>query len=98
MLVLRCRDDYEVSCSELDQLVSIACQLPSVFGSRMTGGGFGGCTVSLVQRDDVDSVIQHIKVFFCLSIVLVLSFSGLLVNITTARMEVRGIILIMIAS
>jgi galactokinase len=43
------RDDYEVSCQELDLMVRIAEALPGVYGSRMTGAGFGGCTVSLVQ-------------------------------------------------
>ena len=50
------RDDYEVSCHELDLLVEIACGLPGVLGSRMTGGGFGGCTVSLVRADAVERV------------------------------------------
>jgi galactokinase len=48
------RDDYEVSCRELDMLVDIARGIPGVFGARMTGGGFGGCTVNLVRRDAVD--------------------------------------------
>lgn len=48
------RDDYEVSCSELDLMVELACQRRGVFGSRMTGGGFGGCTLSLVEADTVD--------------------------------------------
>jgi len=43
------RDDYEVSCPELDTLVDIAAAHPAVIGSRMMGGGFGGCTVSLVR-------------------------------------------------
>jgi galactokinase len=47
------RDDYEVSCRELDLLVEIARTLPGVLGSRMTGGGFGGSTVSLVRRDSL---------------------------------------------
>jgi len=46
---LSLRDDFEVSCPELDLLVDIAAALPGVYGSRMTGGGFGGCTVSLVE-------------------------------------------------
>ncbi len=48
---LSLRDDYAVSCAELDLLVELALETPGVFGSRMTGGGFGGSTVSLVDRD-----------------------------------------------
>ena len=44
------RDDFEVSCPELDALVEIAVAQPGVIGSRMTGGGFGGCTVTLVEE------------------------------------------------
>lgn len=43
------RDDYEVSCKELDLLVDLASAIPGVYGARMTGGGFGGCTVNLVR-------------------------------------------------
>ena len=43
------RDDYEVSCPELDFLVDAACSIEGVYGARMTGGGFGGCTVNLVD-------------------------------------------------
>ncbi len=53
------RDDYEVSCPELDLLVEIAASIGAeggVIGSRMTGGGFGGCTVTLVQTDKVEAV------------------------------------------
>ena len=57
-----CRDDYEVSCTELDKLVELARQLPDVYGSRMTGAGFGGCTVTLVKRDALDATKAHIKV------------------------------------
>ena len=45
------RDDYEVSCSELDLLADAAQAIPGVLGSRMMGAGFGGCTISLVQQD-----------------------------------------------
>jgi galactokinase len=50
------RDDYEVSCAELDALVDIARRIPGVFGARMTGGGFGGCTVNLVDSARVDEI------------------------------------------
>ena len=45
------RDDYEVSCKELDLLVELAAASPGVYGARMTGGGFGGCTVNLVGEE-----------------------------------------------
>jgi galactokinase len=48
------RDDYEVSCNELDLMVELARKCRGVFGSRMTGGGFGGCTVNLVEADVVE--------------------------------------------
>ena len=44
------RDDYEVSCRELDTLAELAWRQPGVIGARMTGGGFGGCTVNLVEN------------------------------------------------
>ena len=47
------RDDYEVSCPEIDFLVETAQSLPGTIGSRMTGGGFGGCTVSLVDEASI---------------------------------------------
>lgn len=52
------RDDYEVSCPELDLLVEVALGTKGVIGSRMTGGGFGGCTVSLV-RDEALKAVQE---------------------------------------
>lgn len=48
------RDDYEVSCAELDLMVDLARKVDGVYGARMTGGGFGGCTVNLVRRESVD--------------------------------------------
>ena len=50
------RDDYEVSSAELDLLVEIATRTPGVVATRMTGGGFGGCTVNLVRPEAVDSL------------------------------------------
>lgn len=54
------RDDYEVSCDEIDILVNLAWQIPGVIGSRMTGGGFGGCTVSIVKNDAVEDFIEKV--------------------------------------
>jgi galactokinase len=48
------KEDYEVSSTELDLLVEIAGGIAGVYGSRMTGGGFGGCTISLVRSDAVE--------------------------------------------
>jgi galactokinase len=52
------RDDYAVSCPELDLLVEIAQTCPGVYGARMTGGGFGGSTVQLVRAENVDLLCQ----------------------------------------
>lgn len=49
------RDDYEVSCQELDIMADLANRAEGVYGARMMGGGFGGCTVNLVQSQGVDS-------------------------------------------
>jgi galactokinase len=54
------RDDFEVSCAELDLLVDLASQADGVYGSRMTGGGFGGCTVNLVSANSVASFKEAI--------------------------------------
>ncbi len=54
------RDDYEVSCQEIDILVDLAWKIPGVVGSRITGGGFGGCTVSIVKNDAVDTFISTV--------------------------------------
>ncbi|MBO4609557.1 MAG: galactokinase [Lachnospiraceae bacterium] len=54
------RDDYEVTGPELDALVDAARKQPGVIGSRMTGAGFGGCTVSIVKDDCVDSFIEKV--------------------------------------
>jgi galactokinase len=54
------RDLYEVTGPELDAMVEAALSVPGVLGSRMTGAGFGGCTVSLVHRDQVDEFIRSV--------------------------------------
>lgn len=54
------RDDYEVSCEEIDILVDLAWAIDGVVGSRITGGGFGGCTVSIVKNDAVDTFVETI--------------------------------------
>jgi galactokinase len=54
------RDEYEVSCAELDTLVEIAGQIPGVLGARMMGGGFGGCTINLVLKESVEALHQQV--------------------------------------
>ena len=54
------RDDYEVTGIELDTLVEEAWKVPGVIGSRMTGAGFGGCTVSIVEDDAIDTFKKQV--------------------------------------
>lgn len=54
------RDDYEVSCEEIDVLVEEAWKIDGVVGSRITGGGFGGCTVSIVRDEAVDAFKEKV--------------------------------------
>ena len=54
------RDDYEVTGIELDTLVEEAWKVEGVIGSRMTGAGFGGCTVSIVKDEAIDSFIEKV--------------------------------------
>lgn len=54
------KNDYEVSCEEIDILVELAQEMPGVLGSRITGGGFGGCTVSIVKDDVIDDFIDTV--------------------------------------
>ncbi len=58
------RDDYQVSCEELDVAVDAASAERGVYGSRMTGGGFGGCTVTLVDNAAVEGVTRAVKAAF----------------------------------
>lgn len=54
------RDDFEVSCTELDVLVDEAWKIDGTVGARMTGGGFGGCTVNIVKDDAVDRFVNEV--------------------------------------
>jgi len=58
------RDDYQVSCEELDLMVGIARGIPGCLGARMTGGGFGGCTVNLVETDAVDLFCREVGALY----------------------------------
>jgi galactokinase len=55
------KNDYEVSCQELDFLVAFTENIPAVSGARMMGGGFGGCTLNLVKKDASSSFLELIK-------------------------------------
>ncbi len=54
------RDDYEVSCRELDLLVDLAREHSGIYGARLTGAGFGGCTINLVRPDAVEEFQDHV--------------------------------------
>lgn len=55
------RNDYDVSCEEIDVLVDLAQQFDGVYGSRLTGGGFGGCTVTLVKKSVAQDLINYLN-------------------------------------
>jgi galactokinase len=52
------RDDFEITCPEVDMLAGLAQNVTGVYGSRMTGGGFGGCTISLIEASAIDKTSQ----------------------------------------
>ncbi|MBI5957564.1 MAG: galactokinase, partial [Chloroflexi bacterium] len=54
------RDDYQVSCTELDVISEIANAQPGCYGARMTGAGFGGCAVALVENSAVEAFVQAV--------------------------------------
>ena len=58
------KNNYEVSCKELDVLVDSTKELDGILGARMMGGGFGGCTINLVKADVVDDSIEHIRHYY----------------------------------
>jgi galactokinase len=55
------RDDFAASCPEVDELVEIAVRQPGCFGARITGGGFGGCTVNLVSADKAEAFVEAVR-------------------------------------
>jgi len=58
---LSMKNDYEISCRELDIMVELAQKIPGLVGARMTGGGFGGCTINLVDNDSVEQFRKEIR-------------------------------------
>jgi galactokinase len=55
------RDDFAASCTEVDSLVEIASRQQGCFGARITGGGFGGCTVNVVKTESVEKFVEQVK-------------------------------------
>jgi galactokinase len=55
------RDDFAASCPEVDTLVEIAVRQPGCFGARITGGGFGGCTVNIVKVDGAEQFVEAVR-------------------------------------
>lgn len=53
--------DYQVSCPELDKIVELAHVIPGVYGCRMTGGGFGGCAVALIEKNQAKQIMGELK-------------------------------------
>jgi galactokinase len=72
--------EYEVSCTELDIMTELALPLPGVLGSRMMGGGFGGCTINLVQNENVDAFAHQMQHLY-------LQETGLSPNIHTCTLS-----------
>jgi len=58
------REDYEVSCAELDFLVDYVKQFPEVLGARMMGGGFGGCTINIVHREFIEELLPPLRMAY----------------------------------
>ncbi|HEY5054988.1 MAG TPA: galactokinase [Acidobacteriaceae bacterium] len=72
------RDDFEASCPEIDTLVSLAVQQPGCYGARITGGGFGGCTVNLVAANRVPAFVDAMRAGY-------LATTGITAEIYTSR-------------
>lgn len=58
---LSLKDEYQVSCPELDVMVELARVIPGTIGARMTGGGFGGCTINVVEEEAVDEFVARVS-------------------------------------
>lgn len=58
------RDDFAASCAEIDRLVEIALAQPGCIGARITGGGFGGCTVNVVEADAADAFVSAVQLAY----------------------------------
>jgi galactokinase len=58
------KNDYEVSCVELDAVVDICAEVDGVYGARMTGAGFGGAAICLVESGQVDAVVKRLQLEF----------------------------------
>jgi galactokinase len=72
------RDDFEASCKEIDILVALAGKQPGCFGARLTGGGFGGCTVNLVAAANVEAFTEAMRAGY-------LEATGITAEIYTSR-------------
>jgi galactokinase len=72
------RDDFEASCKEVDTMVELAGKQPGCFGARITGGGFGGCTVNLVATADVEAFTEAMRAGY-------LAATGITPEIYTSR-------------
>jgi galactokinase len=72
------RDDFEASCPEIDTLVALATAQPGCFGARLTGGGFGGCTVNLVAAERVPAFVEAMRAGY-------LAATGITAEIYTSR-------------
>jgi galactokinase len=72
------RDDFEASCPEIDLLVDLANQQPGCFGARLTGGGFGGCTVNLVAADHATAFVEAMRTGY-------FNATGIIADIYTSR-------------
>jgi galactokinase len=72
------RDDFEASCPEIDILIDLANQQPGCYGARLTGGGFGGCTVNLVAADHAAAFVDAMRTGY-------LAATGITAEIYTSR-------------